>query len=67
MIIDAKKFGDILLSRPAGKEAFLIIKSYLLNRESDEKIQISFEGVKVVGPSWLEEVLYSLKKEYPQR
>lgn len=67
MVIDVKKFGEILISRPAGKEAFQVIRSYLIQNSNDPIIEFSFEGVKVVGPSWLEEVVTLLKEHYPDK
>ena len=31
MIMVAKKFGDVLMSRPAGKDAFLLAESHLFS------------------------------------
>lgn len=63
MKIEIKKFGTILNSRPAGKEAALTIKAYI-KPENHENIELDFSGVISVGPSWLDEVLAALKKEY---
>lgn len=63
MKIELKKFGTILTSRPAGREAALTIKAYLKPKDK-EKIELDFEGVLSIGPSWLDEVLSSLRKEY---
>ena len=63
MRIKLKRFGNILNSRPAGREAALVLKAYQKPAE-DEKIEIDFEGVVSVGPSWLDEVLSELRREY---
>lgn len=63
MRIKLKEFGAILTSRPAGREAALAIKAYL-RPTAGEKIELDFEGVLSVGPSWLDEVLSSLREEY---
>lgn len=63
MKIELRKFGDILTSRPSGKEAGLAIKSYLKPKPG-EKIELDFDGVLSVGPSWLDEVLTLLRNEY---
>ena len=63
MRIALKKFGDILLSRPAGREAGLALKAYL-KPKSGEKIELDFDQVLSVGPSWLDEFLGILQKEY---
>lgn len=62
MRIDLKKFGEILISRPAGKEAFNIIKSYF-RPGLNEVIELDFAGVKVMAPSWLDEVYTGLTQE----
>jgi len=48
--IQLKKFGSVLVSRPAGLEAF----------NPDEAIQIDFDEVLTVTPSWLDEFLTQL-------
>jgi len=63
MKIELKKFGTILNSRPAGKDAALTIKAYFHPRP-DENIELDFSGVIAVGPSWLDEVLSFLRKEF---
>lgn len=63
MRIEIKKFGVILTSRPAGREAALATKAYI-SLKSDEKIELDFAGVLSVGPSWLDEFLSLLQKEY---
>lgn len=63
MKIEIKKFGNILTSRPSGREAALAIKSYI-SPNSEEKIELDFSGVLSVGPSWLDEVLSFLRHEY---
>ncbi len=65
MKVDVKKFGDILTSRPAGREAGLTIKAYFKPKEG-EPLELDFEGVLAVGPSWLDEVLAVLRREYGQ-
>lgn len=63
MIIELKKFGKMLISRPAGKEAFLAAQAYTLPKEN-EKIVIDFDGVLVLSPSWADEFLTPLKEKY---
>lgn len=66
MVIRLSKFGTLLISRPAGKEAYLAAKSYLLS-PPPKTIEIDFRGVKVVTPSWLDEFVTPLRHEYPDR
>ena len=60
MKIDLKKFGKILISRPAGKEALLSLQSVIKKMAPDEKIEIDFEGVSVLTPSWADEFVTPL-------
>ncbi len=65
MKIDINRFGEILVSRPAGKEAFLAAKAYLLKAlHSNEEIIIDFAGVKVLSPSWADEFITQIKQMY---
>ena len=63
MKIAVKKFGEILTSRPSGREAGLAIKAYF-KPEPGDRIELDFAGVLAVGPSWLDEVLTVLRNEY---
>ncbi len=65
MRIELKKFGDILASRPAGKEAYLSAKAYSLPKDPEEKIEIDFSGVHVLTPSWADEFLRPLFQDFP--
>lgn len=65
MNVQIKKFGDILISRPAGKEAFLMAKSYIFDSLTfDEPINLDFENVKVLTPSWADEFITGIKTNY---
>lgn len=55
--IQLKKFGRVLISRPAGLEAFNAIRPTL---EPNESIEIDFDGVLTVTPSWFDEFLTNL-------
>lgn len=65
MEIKLVKFGEMLVSRPAGREAYLSAKAYLLKGNLPE-VEISFDGVKVLTPSWLSEFLDLLKIDFPK-
>lgn len=56
-IIQLKKFGTVLISRPAGLEAFNAIRPQL---NTDVPVQIDFDQVLTVTPSWLDEFLTQL-------
>lgn len=65
MRIELNKFGEILMSRPAGKEAYLAMKAYILKDVPlEEEIVIDFSGVKVLAPSWADEVLTKVARDY---
>jgi len=55
--IQLKKFGNVLVSRPAGLEAFNAIRPQL---DPNELIQIDFDNVLTITPSWLDEFLTQL-------
>ncbi len=63
MKIKLAKFGEILTSREAGREAALAIKAYQKPSQG-ERIELDFDGVLAVGPSWLGEVLTALQAQY---
>ncbi len=52
MTIELKKFGTILTSRPAGLEAFQAIRPSITQGEN---VQVDFDGVLAVTPSWVDE------------
>lgn len=64
MRIELKKFGTVLSSRPAGKEAYLTARAYLLPKNKNEKIEIDFSGVQVLSPSWADEFITPVKNEF---
>ena len=60
-----KNFGEVLTSRPAGKEAILMAESYVFNKlNSTEDIVLDFENVRVLSPSWFDEFFKGLKKSH---
>ncbi len=65
MRIELKKFGKVLTSRPAGKEAFAAILPTL--DESAEVVEIDFDGIISIAPSWADEFFAALKKMYAER
>lgn len=65
MRIELKKFGEMLISRPAGREAFLVISAYLIrDLGKNEEIEINFKGVKVLTPSWADEVIPKISERF---
>ncbi len=57
MELKIKKFGEMLISRPEGRDAALVIQNQFIQNLQNEKIILDFEGVKVLTPSWLDEVI----------
>jgi hypothetical protein len=67
MKIAVKKFGELLMSRPEGREAFLAARAYMKPTSDTEPIELDFEGVKVLTPSWADEFVSGLRSEYGRR
>ncbi len=65
MEIKVSNFGDILMSRPAGREAFLKAKAYVFKEiKSGDIIVLDFDNVKVLAPSWADEFISGIQKDY---
>ncbi len=67
MTLKLKQFGTILISRPAGKEAFWVLQSTLKDLKEKETVKIDFDGVEVFSPGWGDEVLTPLLNAYGER
>lgn len=67
MIISLEKFGTMLISRPTGKEAFLILQPMLEELKKEDEIEIDFQNVEVLTPSWADEFITPLVEEYKDR
>lgn len=64
MKIEMIKFGNLLISRPSGKDAWLSFQPQLALLPSDEEVILDFKGVSVLTPSWMDEFLTPLKKRF---
>ncbi len=65
MTVDMSSFGEMLMSRPAGREAFLGASAYLFSDvKENDTITLDFEKVKVLAPSWADEFITGLKTKY---
>lgn len=64
MKIKLQKFGDLLISRPAGHEAARVVAAYFKPQSLNEEIEIDFSDVAVLAPSWLDEFLQGLKSNF---
>ena len=67
MIISLEKFGTTLISRQTGREAFAAFKPSLGNVSTNENIEVDFNGVITFSPSWGDEFLTPLLREYGDR
>lgn len=67
MKIYLKKFGTTLISRQNGREAFAALQSQLSALKESEKLELDFEGVITFSPSWGDEFLSPLLKQYGLR
>lgn len=62
MIIKMTKFGTVLISRQAGKEAYAAFLPTLSNLDKSENVVVDFDGVSTFSPSWGDEFLTPLQK-----
>ena len=67
MRIDLSKFGSILLSRSSGKEAYAAFLPTLRNLKNNEELMVDFDGVSTFSPSWGDEFLTPLLKQFGER
>lgn len=63
MILEVKKFGDVLSSRSAGREAALVTLSYLARDKNDLVLEIDFTDILVMTPSWLSEFVQTIQEK----
>ena len=67
MVIQLKKFGTTLVSRPSGKEAWLAFQPVLNEVSSEGQIYVDFANVMVLTPSWADEFLTPLYQKFSNR
>lgn len=67
MVIELKKFGTTLISRQAGREALTAFQSTLQGAPVTETIIIDFSGVLTFSPSWGDEFLTPLQRQFDER
>jgi hypothetical protein len=65
MTVNVRNFGEVLMSRPAGREAFLMAKAYVFKDLKQDDIILDFNDVKMLAPSWADEFISGIKAEYP--
>ena len=67
MEISLKKFGTLLNSRQNGREAFAAFQPQLVGLSENENLELDFDGVITFSPSWGDEFLSPLIKQYGSR
>lgn len=67
MRIELKKFGTTLISRQNGREAFAALQFQITALGENENLELDFEGVITFSPSWGDEFLSPLLREYDTR
>lgn len=55
----------MLISRPAGREAYFSAKAYLLGK-NPFAVDFDFGKIKVLTPSWIDEFIVLLKNDFPE-
>jgi len=65
MRVAISKFGTLLVSRPAGHEAFLAFCSIYKLNDPKEVVELDFTNVNVLAPSWADEFISNIKKKFP--
>ena len=67
MKVELKKFGTTLISRQNGREALAAFQTQLAGLGENENLELDFEGVITFSPSWGDEFLSPLVKQYGSR
>ncbi len=60
MKLQLEKFGETLISRELGSEAFKAFTPTLRELPKNEELEIDFTGVLTLSPSWADEFLSPL-------
>lgn len=64
MKLQLKKFGETLISRELGREAFKALQATLREFSKNEDLEIDFSGVLTLSPSWADEFLTPLLNQF---
>lgn len=64
MNINLSKFGSVLTSRQSGKEAYAAFLPTLATVKNGEELLVDFDGVSTFSPSWGDEFLTPLLKQF---
>lgn len=67
MRITLNKFGTILTSRQSGREAYAAFQPTLHALPKDQPVEIDFDGIVALSPSWADEFLTPLRTVFGER
>ncbi|MDO8524650.1 MAG: DUF4325 domain-containing protein [bacterium] len=67
MKLQLEKFGQTLISRELGSEAFKAFQPTLRELPKDEELEIDFSGVLTLSPSWADEFLSPLLNQLDEK
>ncbi|MFH1192992.1 MAG: DUF4325 domain-containing protein [Candidatus Jorgensenbacteria bacterium] len=67
MKLQLEKFGETLISRELGGEAFKAFQPTLRELSPNEELEIDFSGVLTLSPSWADEFLSPLLNQFGDR
>jgi len=65
--VKMKRFGSFLLNREDGQMAYAVLVRDQFSDAAKESVFFDFEGVKVLAPSFCDEVFGRLAEEFPDR
>lgn len=66
-IIQIKIFGEFLVGREEGRQAYDIFKRDYVDKYPNETFFCDFTGIKILAPSYNDEVFGRLQQEYPDK
>lgn len=67
MNIELKKFGTTLTSRDSGREAYRAMEATFKGLKEEEEVVLDFVGVNTFSPSWGDEFVVALVKNFKNK
>lgn len=67
MLIEIRKIGSKLDSRPNGREAFLAMQPTLRTLQENETLSLDFSHIELLTPSFADEFVTPLMESYGKR
>ncbi len=67
MLIDMRKLGSKLDSRPSGREAFMAMQPTIRAIKNGETLTLDFSGIELLTPSFADEFVTPLVESYGKR